>query len=150
MDNAPLRIDLGDTEVVVTPRAGHTASDLTVTVTEPRIVFCGDLLWNGMVPNYMDAVPSTLSQAVRAMLDDRGATFVPGHGSIPDETELRDYVTLLDDLEATARKAFEAGTPATVAAESYRPPAGLTEWILFNESYFRVALDAWERDLRRE
>ena len=66
----------------------------------------------------MDAVPSTLSQSVRAMLDDRGATFVPGHGSIPDEAELRDYVTLLDHLEATARKAFEAG------------PSGLTSTLI--------------------
>ena len=144
----PYRIDLGGAEVIVTARAGHTASDLTVTITDPHTVFCGDLLWNGMVPNYRDATPSVLAESVRAMLADDGATFVPGHGSIPSPAERGDYVALLDDLEATARRAFEAGVPAAEAARAYRAPSAVARWTLFNEAYFEVALRAWERELR--
>jgi glyoxylase-like metal-dependent hydrolase (beta-lactamase superfamily II) len=62
---APSVIDLGGTRLTITPRAGHTASDLSITVDDPRIVFGGDLLWNGIFPNYRDAIPSVLSRSVR-------------------------------------------------------------------------------------
>lgn len=143
-----LTIDLGDVRVSVTPRAGHTASDLTVTVSDPRIVFCGDLLWNGLFPNYRDATPSVLSREVRAMVRERDATYVPGHGAIPTTGELHDYVALLDAVEATARRAHAAGVSAQDAAREFRVPAAFGEWTLFSDRYYEVALSAWERELQ--
>jgi glyoxylase-like metal-dependent hydrolase (beta-lactamase superfamily II) len=143
-------IDLAGRRVTLTHRSGHTASDLTVTVDEPRVVFCGDLLWNGIFPNYRDAVPSVLSQEVRAMLGDSRATAVPGHGSIPSPAEAADYVALLDLVEAAARRAFAAGTPAAEAAREFSVPPSLGQWRLFGAAYYQVALSAWERELRKD
>lgn len=143
----PTTIDLGSTKLTITPHAGHTASDLTIAVDDPRIVFGGDLLWNGMFPNYRDAVPSVLSRSVRDLLRD-DAVRVPGHGAIPTAAEATNYVAVLDLIEAAARRAVAAGTPADVAAKEIVIPASLGEWVLFNPAYFEVALRAWDKELR--
>lgn len=140
-------IDLGGIRVTVTPRVGHTASDLAVTVDDPHVVFGGDLLWNGLFPNYRDATPSVLSREVRAMTEARGARYVPGHGSIPTDRELRNYIGVLDAVEAAARRAREAGVSAAAAAAEFRLPASLGEWTMFSDRYYEVALTAWEREL---
>lgn len=146
-----LRLDLGGRRVAVDHRAGHTSSDIVVAVEEPRVVFCGDLVWNGLFPNFVDTLPSRLTAEVSGLLStpDEG-TYVPGHGSIPTPGEARNFVALLRDLEATARRAFEAGTPAEEAARAYTPPASLGEWTLFSSTYYEVALGAWERELSGE
>ncbi len=145
---APTRIDLGDRVVDVVPRTGHTASDLTIEIEEPSIVFCGDLVWNRMFPNYVDATPSLLSTSVRALVRDRTTACVPGHGPLADRADLRNYIALLDDVEAAARRAHERGDDAATAATSYRIPESLGEWTLFSPRYFETALGAWLRELR--
>ena len=65
--DAPASIDLGGRMVYIVPRAGHTASDLTVELEDPRIVIAGDLFWNRMFPNFVDAVPSVLTRSVWAV-----------------------------------------------------------------------------------
>ncbi len=144
----PTRIDLGDRVVTVVPRTGHTASDVTIEIEEPAVVFCGDLVWNQMFPNYVDAVPSRLSQAVRALVRDAGTVWVPGHGPLADAAALQSFIGLLDDVEAAARRAHEAGTNAQDAAAAYRLPPALAEWTLFNPRYFEIAIGAWLRELQ--
>ncbi len=143
----PTEIDLGDRSVIVVPRRGHTDSDVTVEIPEQGVVFCGDLVWNGMFPNYVDAVPSRLAQAVR-LIRARGArTYVPGHGPLADDRALDRYLELLDDVEAAARGAIERGMTAEEAGDLYRLPAGLEEWTLFNPAYFGRAIGAWMAEL---
>jgi len=143
----PTEIDLGSRALIVVPRRGHTDSDVSVELSDPSVVFCGDLVWNAMFPNYVDATPSRLSQAVRVMRALDADTYVPGHGPLADGAALDAYVGLLDDVEAAARSALERGVPAEVAGREYRLPAGLEEWTLFNPSYFARALDAWMREI---
>jgi glyoxylase-like metal-dependent hydrolase (beta-lactamase superfamily II) len=69
----PTEIDLGDRSIIVVPRRGHTDSDVTIEIPEQGVVFCGDLVWKDMFPNYVDAAPSRLSQALR-LIRARGAT----------------------------------------------------------------------------
>lgn len=146
---ASLRIDLGGREIGIDHRAGHTASDIIVALDDPRVVFCGDLVWNGLFPNFVDTLPSRLTAEVSALLSTpETGTYVPGHGSIPTPGEARNFVGLLRDVETAARRAFEAGTPAEEAARAYSPPAALGEWTLFSPAYYEVALAAWERELR--
>ena len=79
--DGPTTIDLGGRQVAITPYAGHTASDIIATVDD--VTFCGDLLWTGLVPNYVHATPIDLDRTVDAMLAGRTATMVPGHGPLP-------------------------------------------------------------------
>jgi glyoxylase-like metal-dependent hydrolase (beta-lactamase superfamily II) len=144
----PTEIDLGDRSLIVVPRRGHTASDVTIEVTDPAVVFCGDLVWNGMFPNYVDASPSRLSQAVRLLRAGSASTFVPGHGALAGPEDVDRYIDLLDDVEAAARRAMERGLTAEEAGAEYRLPAGMAQWVLFNPAYFERAIGAWMAEFR--
>ncbi|MCP4659025.1 MAG: MBL fold metallo-hydrolase, partial [bacterium] len=80
----PTELDLGGRKVKIHPRSGHTASDVTVEIDDPSVVFFGDLVWNRMFPNYRDATPTLLSQSVRAAVRKRPTVNVPGHGPLAD------------------------------------------------------------------
>ncbi len=130
------------------PRRGHTASDVSIEVEKPKVTFCGDLVWNGMFPNYVDALPSALTEHAGQILARPKATFVPGHGDIPDAKQVASFLGLLQDVEQAARRAFEQGKPAAEAAEGYKVSESLGEWQLFSPAFLGRAFAAWERELK--
>lgn len=144
----PMAIDLGGRSVRFVPHRGHTPSDVTVELEDPQLIWCGDLLWNGLFPNYMDAIPSALSETCAALLGDAGTTYVPGHGSIGDAAMLSNYQAMLNHIGEAARAAHAAGTPASEAAKTYTVPASLGAWALFEPTYYEVAFEAWARELK--
>ncbi len=148
-ETEPTLIDLGGRTATVVPRTGHTDSDLTIELDDPGVVWCGDLVWNGMFPNYMDATPSELSHAVRTLARDRTTRYVPGHGPMADRSDLDVYIRVLDDVERAARRALERGMTAAEAAAEYSFPEAFGEWTLFNPQYHERAIGAWLGELRR-
>ncbi|MCU0622296.1 MAG: MBL fold metallo-hydrolase [Gemmatimonadaceae bacterium] len=140
-------LDLGDLPVRVLPMAGHTASDVAVHLPDRRVVFGGDLLWNGILPNYVDADPPALRRAADALATLDAARFVPGHGAVADVAAVRRYRDVLDELERAARAAHAAGTDATTAANAYALPPSLGEWRLFGRVFYVRAFTAWYRVL---
>lgn len=138
-------IDLGGRIVRIEPVGGHTPSDVVLRLDDPAVVFCGDLVWNGMFPNYVDAEPPRLSESVRAIGADAGVVYVPGHGALADAAALRTYADLLDHVGDAARRAIDAGRPIDEAAAEYRLPGAVADWTLFNPQYFRTAFQAWAR-----
>lgn len=139
----PTLLDLGGREVQFTPRRGHTPSDVSVELPYEGFSWCGDLVWNGMFPNYMDAIPSLLSKSVRALQADRQQIYVPGHGPLADAVGMERYVAVIDGLEETARTARKEGWTAEEAGNRHRIPPNLGPWTLFNPSYFQRAVEAW-------
>ena len=144
-----MTIDLGGRPIRIVPRQGHTRSDLVVVLEDPRLVWCGDLVWNGLFPNYMDATPSELSHHVRALLGEDAERWLPGHGSLADRAAVENYLSLLDDVEEAARRGIAAGTPPEIAARDYRPPTKLGEWVLYSPRYYETAFRAWHQELTR-
>jgi len=141
-------LDLGGRSVRVIPRLGHTESDLSLELDDPSIVFCGDLFWNAMFPNYVDAIPTKLATSVRALRRTRDTTYVPGHGAIGRAPQYDRYVAMLDEVEHAARKAFAAGQSAADAGAAFALPSSLGEWTLFNKSMYGTAFTAWYRELK--
>jgi glyoxylase-like metal-dependent hydrolase (beta-lactamase superfamily II) len=140
-------IDLGGRRLAIAPHDGHTPSDVTVRVEDSPVLFCGDLVWNGMFPNYVDAVPSRLTRSVRALRASGATAFVPGHGTLATPADLDGYLALLDSVETAARRAMERGITAEAAGAEYRLPASLGEWTLFNPAYYGRAIGAWMKEL---
>jgi len=146
-DQAPTTLDLGRRRVRIVPREGHTASDVSVELDEPSVVFCGDLVWNAMVPNYVDAMPSKLAAAVQALRRRDATVYVPGHGAVAREPEFDRYVAMIDAIEEGARQAHARGQSAAEAAAAFTLPASLGEWTLFGATFFERAFTAWYREL---
>jgi len=146
-EDVPTEVDLGGRTVRLMPRIGHTPSDVTIEVSDPHVMFCGDLVWNGMFPNYRDAIPSKKVASVKALLSAGDVPYVPGHGNMATRGDIERYVTLLDDVEEKARDAIAKGIPLDQAADVYRLPAGFEQWVMFSPTYFKVAFQAWGREL---
>lgn len=140
-------IDLGGRRVRIVPRAGHTTSDVSIELDDPSLVFTGDLVWNGMIPNYVDALPSTLASQVRALRRDRSTVYVPGHGAVADAAAVDRYLAVLGEIETAARAAFARGTTATEAAKMFTLPSTLGTWALFGPTFYERAFVAWNREL---
>jgi glyoxylase-like metal-dependent hydrolase (beta-lactamase superfamily II) len=147
----PLKLELGGRgrTMRIVPRAGHTASDLSVELDDPSIVVTGDLVWNHMFPNYVDATPSVLKRSVRGLTRERETLYVPGHGALANAGDLAQYVEVLDLVEAAARAAHQRGVSAADVAKEFKLPASLGEWTLFSPRYYEVALGAWEKELTK-
>ncbi len=143
----PTELDLGGRRVRIEPREGHTPSDLTIEVVDPRVVWCGDLVWIGLFPNFVDATPSRQTAHVRKLTAEPATLWVPGHGSAARAAELRGFLALLESVEQGAREAIRRGVPAAEAARGWRPPRSLGEWVMFSDDYYEVAFRAWEREL---
>lgn len=144
-------LDLGGRTVRVVPRAGHTESDVSLELDDPSIVFCGDLLWNAMFPNFVDAIPTKLNDSVRALRRTRSTLYVPGHGALANPADFDRYVGMLGEVEKAARAAFKAGTSAVDAANTFALPASLGDWALFNptsKSFYQRAFESWFKVLR--
>ena len=141
-------IDLGGHTVRVVPRDGHTSSDTTLELDDPSVVFCGDLVWNGIFPNYVDATPSRLSRQVRMLRRPRTTIYVPGHGAIADDAAVDRYLAVLDEVERAARQAHASGMAPADAASRFALPSSLGEWRMFGKVFFERAFTAWERELR--
>ncbi len=146
-EDASTEIDLGGRTVRLHPRAGHTSSDVTVELDDPSVVFGGDLLWNGMFPNYRDTTPTVFADAIRALRRERDTVYVPGHGPLAGGAELAHLLAVLGEIEKTSRHAFAHGVTAAEAARGFRLPDSLGRWTLFNDRYFEVAIGAWHREL---
>jgi glyoxylase-like metal-dependent hydrolase (beta-lactamase superfamily II) len=147
---APVALDLGARTVRVVPRAGHTSSDVSIEVDDADVVFCGDLVWNAMFPNYVDAVPTRLREAARALRRPGASTrYVPGHGAVADAAALDRYLGVLDEVERAARAAHGRGQPAADVGAAFTLPPSLGEWALFNRVFFERAFAAWYRELAR-
>jgi glyoxylase-like metal-dependent hydrolase (beta-lactamase superfamily II) len=145
---SPSTIDLGGRTVRVVPRNGHTDSDVSLELDDPSIVFCGDLFWNAMFPNFIDATPTKLMSSVRALRRSNDTLYVPGHGPLGHPTEYDRYTSMLEEVERAARKAHAAGTSAPDAAASFTLPSSLGEWALFNKVFYQRAFEAWYKDLK--
>src|SRR5690348_4314346 len=143
----PSTFDLGGRSVRIVPRRGHTESDVPIELDDPNIVFCGDLFWNAMFPNFVDAIPTQLAQSVRALRRSSDTLYVPGHGALGKTPEYDRYVAMLDEVEHAARAAHQKGLPPADAATAFSLPPTLGAWTLFSRAFYNRAFEAWYREL---
>lgn len=144
---APAELDLGGMVVRCVPLEGHTTSDVVVHLPDRHVAFAGDLFWQGILPNYVDADPPALGRAADALAALGARRLVPGHGAVADAAALGRYRDVLDELERAARAAHAAGADATTAANAYALPPSLGEWRLFGRVFYARAFAAWYRVL---
>ncbi len=149
-EGASTEIDLGGRKVTLHPRAGHTSSDVTVELDDPSVVFYGDLLWNRMIPNYKDTTPTVFEASIRAAMRERETVYVPGHGPLAGAPDVERLLSVLAEIEAAARQAWQEEITAVEAGADFRLSESLGEWTLFSDSYFEVAISAWHRELAKD
>jgi len=120
---------LGGVHFTVSPvGAAHSDGDLTLYVEPDRILFSGDIIFEGRVPFVGDANSRRWLEAIERIDDQKLLALVPGHGAAakdPDRTiaTMRRYLSYL-------RETMRA------AVEDFRP---------FDEAYAAIDWSEFER-----
>jgi glyoxylase-like metal-dependent hydrolase (beta-lactamase superfamily II) len=130
----PLKVDLGGLAVVIETYPGHSGTDLIVRVPEEKVVYAGDLLFNGIYPVCFDE-QATVS-GWRATLKtfssyDKDTIFVPGHGQICGQEVVTLFGQAFDDVAEQAQKMYKAGVPISEAEDRYDVPEKLKNLRIF-------------------
>ncbi|QQE10439.1 MBL fold metallo-hydrolase [Planctomycetota bacterium] len=144
-----LTVDLGGRVVRLTPMRGHTQSDLIAEVDDPAVTFSGDLVWNGIFPNFMSAIPSLYVRSVEKILERKNAIVIPGHGmdARADSMGMVSYGELQQLIEMEAKRDYKRGQAIDQAVSEFKIPKRLGYWKYFKPNFHEVAFKAWYREL---
>ena len=97
----------------------HTTNDVVVWLPERRLLFTGDLVFNGGTPFVaMGSIAGSLVALERLRAFD-AEIVVPGHGSVCGPQVMDDIEAYLSFIQDIARSAFDSGlTPLEAARET--------------------------------
>lgn len=144
IDEGPAtELDLGGRVVKLSPGKGHTPSDVAIEVVDPNIIFCGDLVWNRLVPNFRDAQPLKLKENVASLVREDDSIYVPGHGPLASLADLKVFQEFLNVLEDAARSAHSAGKESAVAAKEFKLSGEFADWYIFADSVMPAVFSSW-------
>lgn len=123
---------LGTREVDIRTLQGHTGGDSQVLVPDANVVFTGDLFWNHLLPNLVDATTPVLLRSLTALESwpphPDSAVYVPGHGELgtrADIATLRQYVvTLRTDIGQARAKGLDRAALQTAVLAELKPRYG--------------------------
>lgn len=87
----------------------HTSSDTIAWLPEERVVFTGDLLFNGGHPILWAGPIESWIRACEAIIALKPHVVVPGHGPITDIAAVHQLKHYLEYIRDEARKRFDAG-----------------------------------------
>lgn len=114
---------LGKREVVLSTLPGHTGGDVFAYVPDANVVFTGDLGWSKTLPNLVDAtVDDWIPTLDKILTQYPTAKFVPGHGSVAEAADIRDFREYLDDLRARVKQGIADGLTIDQAKQQLKLP----------------------------
>jgi cyclase len=116
------RLHFGEIEVhLLHLGVAHTAGDLVIWLPESRVLYAGDILFNGGTPFLIDGSLSTYDQVLEDMRSLNPRLIIPGHGE-PAGTELLDEtLDYLRWLRQLVGQAHEHGQSSLEAARAAGP-----------------------------
>ena len=95
----------------------HTTNDVVVWIPERRLLFTGDLVFNGGTPFVaMGSISGSLA-AVERLRQFDAEVIVPGHGSVCGPEVMDDIKAYLTFVQETARETFSSGLSPLDAAQ---------------------------------
>jgi glyoxylase-like metal-dependent hydrolase (beta-lactamase superfamily II) len=113
---------LGDRRVDVFTKPGHTGGDSVVSVPDADVVFGGDLLQKGTLPNLADAKTDawirTLDELARRF---PSATLVPGHGGVARPLDMRPLRDFLVTVRLSVTRGLQEGKSGPALVEAVAP-----------------------------
>jgi cyclase len=96
----------------------HTTNDVVAWVPERRVLFAGDLVFNGGTPFVVMGSVSGSIAAVERLQALGAETIVPGHGDVCGPEVLQDQISYLRFVKSLAKHAVASGMEPLEAARS--------------------------------
>jgi cyclase len=105
-------------QVRYTGGPAHSTNDSIVWIPERKVLFAGDLLFNGGTPFLLAGSVAGALEAVAALKDLGAETIVPGHGPVCGPEVIDDVLAYLRFVSDLAADAVRSGTDPLEAARS--------------------------------
>jgi len=102
-------VDDLECEVRYVGTPAHTTNDSIVWIPEHRVVFCGDLLFNGGTPFLVQGSIAGAREALQRLRELDAETIVPGHGPIATPALIESVDAYLAFVQDAAGQGHEAG-----------------------------------------
>lgn len=115
-DQLILRADGRAIEVRHPGGPAHTQGDAYVWLPHERVLFAGDLVFNGGMPFVLSGSPAGWLRALHQMAELKPATVIPGHGLVGGPELFEPVAEYLRFLIGEARHAYAHGLSAAEAA----------------------------------
>lgn len=117
-DRVSLYVDELRCEVAHVGTPAHSTNDSIVWIPERRVLFAGDLLFNGGTPFLLAGSVAGALVAVSALKELDAETIVPGHGPVCGPEVIDQVLAYLTFVMGLARAGTAAGIPPLEAALS--------------------------------
>jgi cyclase len=118
-DRVTLFVDDLECEVRYVGTPAHTTNDSFVWVPQRRLLFSGDLLFNGGTPFLVQGSIAGALQALEVLRGLGAETIVPGHGAVCGPEVIDTVAAYLRFIQETARQGHAAGlAPLDVARDT--------------------------------
>jgi len=118
-----VRLFLGKREVILSTLPGHTGGDVIAYVPDANVVFTGDLGWSKTLPNLVDATVNDWIPTLDKIISQYPtAKFIPGHGSVAEAGDIRDFRDYLDDLRSRVKQGIADGLTVDQAKQQSMLP----------------------------
>ena len=128
--DSEMAVKVCDTEIrFIHPGHAHTSGDTMVHLPGRKVLFAGDVLWEGYHPNLEDgSVPGWVS-ALGRVIDMDLNVVVPGHGRPTGKRSAKELAGYLKWFDSGLKEAARRGLSAEDAARTLQAP-GSDRWKL--------------------
>lgn len=119
-------------ELVYAGAKAHTDGDLFVWLPEEKILFGGDLLYNGRLPLLNDGDTIGALKAIDKIASTGAVQMVPGHGPLAVKDDALKYKGYIESLRAEVKRMMAEGMGRGGVASSISLPA-YSSWLMYRE-----------------
>ena len=131
-DRMTLRLGGRTIELVHPWPIAHTDGDIFVWLPAERIVFAGDLLYNGRLPLLNDGGTAGALKALDLIILTDASVLVPGHGPVSVMEDVAGYRGFLEALRTEVGGFIDRGAGREEVVSQVKA-SGYSQWIMYKE-----------------
>ncbi len=106
-----LEIDLGNIKVDLIHVGGHTKDSSIGHLAQSRVLFVGDLVFQGRYPYMRDGNTQEWLLALKRVRDLDFDVLIPGHGYLCDRSEVEHHIHYFENLLENCKKFIQENLP---------------------------------------
>lgn len=110
--------------VFIVPQGSHTPGDLIVYLPEDKVLIAGDVMVNGIVPNFRDANAKSWVSTLGELQKLPVRTIIPGHGPLARPADLATMHARMAKLYEGVETGYKSGLTDT----EIRQKLDLSDW----------------------
>ncbi len=127
-----LRLEGRTMELIYAGGKAHTDGDIYAWLPEEKVLFAGDLIYNGRLPLLNDGDMKGALKAIESIISTGAAAIVPGHGPVASKEDAAGYKRYLESLRSEVGRMMDEGMSREEVSKNISLPA-YSSWLMYRE-----------------